>query len=71
MQVDHFYCGEGDEAQVAVNSLIADVGLNPVYLPGLEHISTLDALTRLWFALAQQYGRRVAFKVIGEGGQVG
>ena len=53
VRVDHFYCGEAGEAQAAVDSLIADIGLNPIYLPGLEHIPTLDALTRLWFALAQ------------------
>ncbi len=66
-QIDHFYCGD-DEKQQEVQQLISDTGLNPIYLGGLEHSPTLDALTRLWFTLAFQkgYGRRVALKIIAE-----
>jgi predicted dinucleotide-binding enzyme len=66
--IDHFYCGDTGEAQSKVENLIRDIGLNPVYLGGLEHSSTLDALTKLWFNLAFQkgYGRRVALKVLSE-----
>lgn len=66
--IDLFYCGDAGEAQGKVDSLIRDIGLNPVYLGGLEHSSTLDALTKLWFNLAFQkaYGRRVALKVLSE-----
>ena len=71
VKIDHFYCGGQGEAHIAVHALISDIGLNPVFLPGLEHIPTLDALTRLWFALAQQRGRRVALKVIAEAVQIG
>jgi predicted dinucleotide-binding enzyme len=66
--IDHFYCGDTGEAQSKVENLIRDIGLNPVYLGGLEHTSTLDSLTKLWFNLAFQkgYGRRVALKVLSE-----
>lgn len=66
--IDHFYCGDSGPTQESVHKLIQDIGLNPIYLGGLEHTSTLDALTRLWFTLAFQkgYGRRVALKVLSE-----
>lgn len=65
-QIDLFYCGDGGEAQQMVDSLIADVGLRPIYLGGAEQIELLDGLTRLWFTLAMQrgYGRRLAFKML-------
>jgi 8-hydroxy-5-deazaflavin:NADPH oxidoreductase len=68
VQIDHFYCGDEGESQKVVHQLIRDIGLRPIYLGGLEHTPTLDALTRLWFTLAFQrgYGRRVALKVIAE-----
>ncbi|MEM7736434.1 MAG: NAD(P)-binding domain-containing protein [Deinococcota bacterium] len=67
-QVDHFYCGDERDEQQTVHQLIADIGLNPIYLGGLEHSPILDGLTRLWFTLAFQkgYGRRVALKVVAE-----
>ncbi len=66
VQVDLFYCGEGDQAQPAVAQLIADIGLRPVYLGGLEQADLIDALTRLWFTLALQQGRgrHLAFKLL-------
>jgi hypothetical protein len=65
--IDHFYCGDPD-AHSSIDNLIKDIGLNPIYLGGLEHTATLDALTKLWFNLAFQkgYGRRVALKVLSE-----
>lgn len=66
LQVDLFYCGDGGDGQTAVHTLIADIGLRPVYIGGLDRANIIDALTRLWFALALQqgYGRRLAFKMI-------
>jgi predicted dinucleotide-binding enzyme len=51
-----------------VESLIADVGLRPIYIGDLEQVAVVDNLTRLWFALAfgQGYGRRLAFKMLTE-----
>jgi predicted dinucleotide-binding enzyme len=65
-QIDLFYCGEGGEARDTVAQLIADIGLRPIYVGDLSHVTTVDTLTKLWFALAfeQGYGRRLAFKVL-------
>jgi predicted dinucleotide-binding enzyme len=50
----------------AVERLIADIGLNPMYVGGLEQVQLLDAVVRLWFSLAvgQKLGRHLAFKVL-------
>lgn len=65
-QVDLFYCGDPGEAQETVAELIADIGLRPVYIGDLTHVETIDALTKLWFALVfeQGYDRRLAFKLL-------
>ncbi len=65
-QADLFYCGDGGEAKTAVDSLIADIGIRPIYIGGVEQAGTIDGLTRLWFALALQqgYGRHLAFKML-------
>ena len=67
-QVDLFYCGDDGDSQAIVEALIAEVGLQPVYVGGREQIGVVDGLTRLWFALAfqQDYGRRLAFKMLTE-----
>ena len=51
----------------AVSTLIADTGLNPIYIGGIDQADILDALTRLWFVMAFQQGRgrHLAFKMIG------
>lgn len=67
LQADLFYCGPDETpARQAVERLIADIGLNPMYVGGLEQVPLLDALTRLWFSLAmgQKMGRHLAFKVL-------
>lgn len=66
-QVDLFYCGDAGAGETAVNQLIRDIGLRPIYLGGVEQVELIDAMTRLWFALAFQQGkgRRLAFRVLG------
>jgi hypothetical protein len=66
-QVDLFFCGDAGEGLTAVAQLIHEIGLRPVYLGGVEQVELVDALTRLWFALAFQQGkgRRLAFKLLG------
>lgn len=67
-RADLFYSGPAGEEQSVVESLIADVGLRPVYLgSGQRAADALDGVTRLWFtlALAQGKGRRLAFRTLG------
>lgn len=68
MQVDLFYAGDSGVSQKVVDNLIAEIGLRPIYLGGVEQAPILDGLARLWFvtALQQANGRRLAFKMIVE-----
>jgi len=63
---DHFYCGHEGPAQAAVQALIAEVGVRPIYLGGLDKAEIVDNLTRLWFILTgqQNRGRHLAFKML-------
>jgi predicted dinucleotide-binding enzyme len=65
-QADHFYCGDSGPAQEVVHSLIADIGLRPIYIGNRDQVGVVDNLVRLYFALAvgQGYGRHVAFKTL-------
>jgi 8-hydroxy-5-deazaflavin:NADPH oxidoreductase len=67
IQADLFYCGADGEGRSKVEGLIADIGLRPVYLGGVEQMGLLDSIAGLWFALAfgQKKGRHLAFKVLG------
>lgn len=68
VQVDLFYCGDGGDGQATVDALIAEIGLRPIYIGGVDQVDIIDALTQLWFVLALQQGRGrcLAFKLIGE-----
>jgi len=61
--VDLFWCGPDD---AGVEGLIADVGLRPVWVGGVEAFDLVDSLTQLWFTLAlrQGRGRRLAFRLL-------
>ncbi len=63
---DLFYCGTDGEPRATVEQLIADVGLRPVSLGGVEQVGVVDSVLGLWFALAigQGKGRQLAFKVL-------
>lgn len=66
VQADLFYCGPDDgEARTAMEQLIADIGLRPVRVGGLDQVQLVDTVTRLWFALAmgQKMGRHLAFNL--------
>jgi predicted dinucleotide-binding enzyme len=61
---DLFFSGpEGDRP--TVETVIADVGLRPVYV-GADQEEVIDALFRLWIALAvtQGRGRRLALRLL-------
>lgn len=68
VQADLFYSGPAGEGQTRVEQLIAEVGLRPVWVGGPEQTDLVDALGRLWFALAlnQRRGRHLAFKMLTE-----
>jgi predicted dinucleotide-binding enzyme len=63
---DLLWCGAEGNAVALVERLIADVGLRPVRVGGLDQLRTVDMLASLWFALAlgQGRGRHLAFKVL-------
>jgi predicted dinucleotide-binding enzyme len=62
---DMLYAGPAGDARTTVARLIADVGPRPVWL-GEATEDTLDAMTRLWFALAmgRGLGRHLAARVL-------
>jgi len=67
IQADLLYCGPEGDARAVVEQLIAEIGLHPVCLGGLEQIEVVDEILRLWgtLALFQGWGRNnVAFKVL-------
>ena len=63
---DLFYAAEEGHTKDVADRLIAEIGLNPVWLGGVESFDLVDSLTRLWFTLALQrkLGRRLAFKML-------
>jgi 8-hydroxy-5-deazaflavin:NADPH oxidoreductase len=63
---DLFFCGTDGETRATVEQLISDIGLQPIYLGGVEQVGVVDSLLGLWFALAisQGKGRHLAFKVL-------
>lgn len=65
-QADLLWCGPEGDSGALVERLIAEVGLRPVRVGGLDQLSTVDMLASLWFALAvgQGHGRNLAFKVL-------
>jgi predicted dinucleotide-binding enzyme len=65
-QVDLFYAGPEGETRTAVETLISDAGLRPVWVGGTEAVETIDGVLRLWFALSRTRGRRIAFKLISD-----
>lgn len=63
---DLFFCGTDGASRAAVEQLISDIGLRPIYLGGVEQVGVVDSLLGLWFALAvgQGKGRQLAFKML-------
>lgn len=66
VQPDHFYCGPEGEGKVAVERLIADAGLHPIWVGGVDQVETVDGVLRLWYALSRHRGRRIAFKLLAD-----
>jgi predicted dinucleotide-binding enzyme len=60
---DLFWCGPED---AGVEQLIADVGLRPVRVGGIDAIDVVDGVGRLWMTLVFREGRprRLAFRML-------
>ena len=65
-QVDLFYAGPDGTTKSAVEQLISDVGLRPIWVGGADQVGTVDGVLRLWYTLAGLRGRRIAFKLISD-----
>jgi predicted dinucleotide-binding enzyme len=68
VRADLLYAAEEGVARDTAERLIRDVGLEPVWLGGVDAFDVVDSVTRLWFTLVFQrkLGRRLAFKVLRE-----
>ena len=62
-QADLMFVGP-ESALSTVEGLVKDVGLNPVYIGGIDRMNILDAGMRFWFALTQRFGRHVALRIL-------
>jgi hypothetical protein len=60
---DLFWCGPDD---AGAEQLIADVGLRPVRVGGIDAIDVVDGVARLWLTLVFRQGhpRRLAFRLL-------
>jgi predicted dinucleotide-binding enzyme len=65
-RADLLYGAEEGEAREVAETLIRDVGLEPIWLGGIDSFDLVDSVTRLWFTLAlkQNLGRHLAFKIL-------
>ena len=61
-----FYCGPDGDARTKVERLISDVGLEPIYVGGVDQVNVVDGVGRLWTTLAfgQKLGPQLAFKLL-------
>src|SRR6478735_2628626 len=66
-QADLHFCGPDGDDRATVETLVASLGLRPVWIGGLDTADALDGATRLWFALAARpdVGRDVTFRTLG------
>ena len=62
---DLFWCGPED---AGVEQLIADVGLRPVRVGGIDAVEVVDGAARLWLTLVfrQGHARRLAFRLLAD-----
>lgn len=65
-QPDLFYAGPEGAGRKAVEELITDVGMRPVWVGGQDHAGVVDGVLRLWFTLSQTRGRRIAFRLLAD-----
>ncbi|MEL7304246.1 MAG: NAD(P)-binding domain-containing protein [Myxococcota bacterium] len=62
-----FYCGRDTEGQMIVETLIRDVGLNPVLVGNLDAAWLLEVHTLFWLSIVRERGHRaIGFEVLEE-----
>lgn len=66
VQADLFYCGPDGHGREAVDQLISDAGLRPVWVGGTDQVDTVDGVLRLWAVLSRRHGRHIAFKLLSD-----
>jgi predicted dinucleotide-binding enzyme len=66
VQADLFFAGPDADQRAQAERLIADVGLNPVWLGGSDRAELVDQFMRIWFTFVfeQKKSRRLAFKLL-------
>ncbi len=65
-QADLFFAGPDGNNRAAVEKLISDVGMRPIWVGGTDQVGTIDGVLRLWYTLSGLRGRRIAFKLISD-----
>lgn len=65
-RADLFYCGPEGESRASMEALIQQIGLQPVWIGGLEMAPAIDALGTLWVTMAfrRSMGRDIALKLL-------
>jgi predicted dinucleotide-binding enzyme len=64
--VDMFYSGPEGQSRPLIHQLIAEVGLNPIWVGDNDRVQLVDNLGALWVHMVWQRGwkRRSAFKAL-------
>jgi len=72
-QVDMFYSGPDGESRRQVETLIAEVGLRPLWVGGNDQVTLVDNLGALWVnqVFRHSWSRRTALKSLGVPGTSG
>jgi predicted dinucleotide-binding enzyme len=65
-QSDMFYCGPDGAQRPAVEKLIDEIGLRPIWVGDNDRAAIVDAVGSLWVTLVRQPGRtrHLAFKLL-------
>ncbi len=66
VRADLVFAADDGAGRQTAEQLIREVGLEPVWLGGVDAFDVADSVTQLWFTLVfkRGLGRRLAFKVL-------
>ena len=61
-----FYCGPDGAQRPAVEKLITEIGVRPIWVGDNDRAAIVDAVGSLWITLVRQSGRsrHLAFKLL-------